>query len=82
MPLSFLYGSCFLCVILSLCVPELIVFPFFICQQHIVASALNEFAFVKNSNIIAEAAGGKPVRNKNGRFIADNFIEPGVNFIF
>lgn len=58
-------------IILRLRLPEFIVLTVGIFYKFIVRALLNNLTVIKNEDIIAEATRGKPVRNVDCRFIAD-----------
>ena len=65
---------------LCLRVPELVVFAVLLCHQLAVAAELRDPSAVEHRDAIAEAAGGKPVRDKHAGLLADELVEFGVDF--
>ena len=43
------------------------------------AALLDNFAVIKDQDLIAKAAGGKPVRDVDGCLAADNVVELCIN---
>ena len=69
-------------VILSLSVPELVVFSADLCDERIVCAELNDRAAVKDGDFIAEFAGRKPVTYVDSRLVSGDLIEFLVDFGF
>ena len=68
-----------LCIILRLCVPEGAVFAAAVGKQRGMAALLDDRTLVKHSDLIAELAGGQPVRDENRRPVPCDLIKLAVD---
>lgn len=68
-------------IILRLRVPERVIFSRFVQNQLVVAARLDEPALIEHGDLIAEAAGGEPVRNVNRRLCSDELIKTLIDLM-
>ena len=72
-------GRLFLNIVLRLRVPELRVFALLVREQRRVRSLLDDLPGAEHNDLVAEFAGGEPVRNVNGGLAAHHVVEPLVD---
>lgn len=59
--------------------PQSVVHSGPVAHQHIVTAALDQFSFMKNGDIIAEAAGGEPVGDEQGRLFPCHLVHAVID---
>ena len=72
-------GRLFLNIVLRLRVPELRIFALLVREQRRVRSLLDDLPGAEHNDLVAEFAGGEPVRNVNGGLAAHHVVEPLVD---
>ena len=70
MPPSSALSWRFLCIILRLRMPHLIILPGIVRQKLPMGAGLDDPALVEHQDSVAESAGGKPVADIDGSFIS------------
>lgn len=68
----------FLCIILRLRVPQLLVLPLLL-RQFLMAAPLHQPALMEDSSIVAELTAGKPVADEDRRLVLHNLLKILVN---
>src|SRR5699024_2536365 len=68
-------------IILRLGMPEGVVNSVLLCEQLLMAAALDDLSAVEHGNVSAEPAGGKPVADIHGCFVLHDLVEPGIDLV-